>query len=76
MTFSTRYHYKSKSVPLHVVEAFGWRGGIAPTHSDLGTRWGEWLASRPVTLYLQGKDPRYPLGRRLRVSQSRPGHRG
>jgi hypothetical protein len=31
---------KSKSVPLHAMEAPGGRGGMAPTHSYLGTRWG------------------------------------
>jgi hypothetical protein len=25
--------YKSKAVPLHVMETLGGRGGIAPTHS-------------------------------------------
>jgi hypothetical protein len=24
---------KSKAVPLHAMEALGWRGNIAPTHS-------------------------------------------
>jgi hypothetical protein len=24
---------KRKAVPLHAMEALGWRGGIAPTHS-------------------------------------------
>jgi hypothetical protein len=31
---------KSKAVPLHAMEALWGRGGIAPTHHDLGTRWG------------------------------------
>jgi hypothetical protein len=35
---------KSKAVPLHTMEALGGRGDIAPT---LGTRWGDWSASRP-----------------------------
>jgi hypothetical protein len=29
---------KGKAVPLHAKEALGGRGGIAPTHSRLGTR--------------------------------------
>jgi hypothetical protein len=37
---------------------------------------GEWSASRPVRALLRGKDPRYPLYRRLRGPQSRSGHRG
>jgi hypothetical protein len=28
------------------MEELGGRGNIAPTH-DLGTRWGQWSASRP-----------------------------
>jgi hypothetical protein len=43
---------------------------------DLGTRWGEWSASRPGRALTQGKDPRYPLYMRLGGPQSRSGHRG
>jgi hypothetical protein len=35
------------------------------THLDLGTRW-RWVVSfKPRSLYPQGKNPRYPLDRRL-----------
>jgi hypothetical protein len=37
---------------------------------------GEWSASRPGRALPRGKDPRYPLYRRLGVPQSRSGHRG
>jgi hypothetical protein len=37
------------------------RGAIAPTYFDLGTRWGEWSASRPGRALPLGKGPRYPL---------------
>jgi hypothetical protein len=37
---------------------------------------GEWSASRPAALYPRGKDPRYPLDRRLGGPQSRSGSRG
>jgi hypothetical protein len=37
---------------------------------------GEWSASRPGRALPQGKDPRYPLYRRLGGPQSRSGHRG
>jgi hypothetical protein len=39
------------------MEALGRRGGIAPTHYDLGTRWGEWSASRPGGALPAGKGP-------------------
>jgi hypothetical protein len=42
---------------------------------DLGTRWGEWSASRPGRALAPGKGPRYPLYRRLGGPQSRSGHR-
>jgi hypothetical protein len=38
---------------------------------------GEWSASRPrPRFYPRGKDPRYPLYRRLGGPESRSGHRG
>jgi hypothetical protein len=38
---------------------------------------GEWSASHPSrALYPQGKDPWYPLDRRLGGPQSQSGHRG
>jgi hypothetical protein len=37
---------------------------------------GEWSASRPGRSLPRGKDPRYPLYRRLGGPQSRSGHRG
>jgi hypothetical protein len=37
--------------------------------------WGEWSASRPGRALPRGKDPRYPLYRRLGGPQSRSGHR-
>jgi hypothetical protein len=43
---------------------------------DLGTRWVEWSASRPGRSLPSGKDPRYPLYRRLGGPQSCSGHRG
>jgi hypothetical protein len=42
-----RLRKKSKAVPLHAMVALGGRGGIAPTHFDLCTRWGERSESRP-----------------------------
>jgi hypothetical protein len=34
------FKVKSEAVPLHAMEAFGGRGGIAPLIINLGTRWG------------------------------------
>jgi hypothetical protein len=51
-------------------------GGIAPSILDLGTRW-RWVVSfthRP--LFPQGKNPSYPLDRRLGGTQSRSGRGG
>jgi hypothetical protein len=39
---------KGKAVPLHAMEAYGGRGGIAPTHTQpRPLDGGEWSASRP-----------------------------
>jgi hypothetical protein len=51
-------------------------GGISPRILDLGTRW-RWVVSfTPQPLYSQGKDPWYPLDRRLGGPQSRSGRCG
>jgi hypothetical protein len=68
---------KCKAVPLHAMVAHGGRGGIAPTHKKTSAiDGGEWSASRPAALYSRGKDPPYPLDRRLGGPQSRSGRRG
>jgi hypothetical protein len=58
------------------MEALGGRGSMAPTHSGprhyMGVS-GQRHAS--AALYLRGKDPRYPLYRRLGGPQSRSGHK-
>jgi hypothetical protein len=57
--------------------AWGVGGGIDPTHSwprhYIGVS-GQHHA--PAALYPRGKDPRYPLDRRLGGPQSRSGRRG
>jgi hypothetical protein len=48
-------------------------GGVAPRIPDLGTRW-RWVVSfTPQPLYPQGKNPWYPLDRRLGGPQNRSG---
>jgi hypothetical protein len=37
------------------MEAIGGRGGIALLILDLGTRWGEWSASRPGRAFTPGE---------------------
>jgi hypothetical protein len=67
----------SKAVPLHAMEALGGKrrySFYSITTSALDG--GEWSASRPAALYPRGKDPRYPLYRRLGGPQIRSGHRG
>jgi hypothetical protein len=59
------------------MEALEGRGAIAPTHSRPRHYMGvSGQLHEPATLYLRGKDPRYPLYRRLGGPQSRSGHRG
>jgi hypothetical protein len=58
------------------MKVYWWSGGIAPRILDLGTRW-RWVVSftsRP--LYHKGKNPWYPLDRRLGGPQSRSGRGG
>jgi hypothetical protein len=38
------------------------RGGTAPTHLDLGTRWGEWSASRSGRILAPRKGPPVLIG--------------
>jgi hypothetical protein len=52
---------KAKTVPLHAMKALGGRGAIAPTHSRLGTRWGEWSVSRRCRTLAPGKGPPAPI---------------
>jgi hypothetical protein len=62
-----RLNKEAKAVPLHAMKTLGGRGGIAPTHS-----WRQCYV--PAVLYHRGKDPRYPLYRRMGGPQSRFGH--
>jgi hypothetical protein len=67
---------KDKVVPLHAMEAFAGRGGIVPNHSRTRQEIGvSGQRHAPVALYPWGKDPRYPLDRRLRGPHSRSGHK-
>jgi hypothetical protein len=46
---------KGKAVPLHAIEAHGGRGGIAPTHTMLGTRWGWVVSVAPLPRFTPGE---------------------
>jgi hypothetical protein len=67
---------KAKAVTLHATRCLGREEVQFLLIPDLGTRWGEWSASRPGRALPPGKGPRYPLYRRLGGPQSRSGHRG
>jgi hypothetical protein len=43
------------------MEALGGRGNILVLIHDLGTRWGEWSASRPGRALAPGKGPPVPI---------------
>jgi hypothetical protein len=58
----------------HAMKTYWGSGGIVPRILDLGTRWREWSASRP--LYPPAKSLRCPLDRRLGGPQSRSGRGG
>jgi hypothetical protein len=56
-------YIKSKSVPLHAMEALGGRGSTAPTHSrPRHSMVGELSASRPGRALPPGKGPPVPIG--------------
>jgi hypothetical protein len=74
---SFRNKRKKKSVPLHAMEAHGGKrrySSYSYLTSALDGVNGQRNDSAP--LYPQGKDPRYPLDRRLGGPQSRSGSRG
>jgi hypothetical protein len=72
---------KGKFVPVIQLSTTPWRrtGGVEVwlhTFFDLGTRW-RWVVSfTPLPLYPQGKNPFYPLDRRLGGPQIRSGRGG
>jgi hypothetical protein len=66
-----------QAVPLHTMEALGGRESIAPTHSRPWHKIGvSGQCHAPAALYPWGKDPWYPLDRRLDGPQSWYGRRG
>jgi hypothetical protein len=64
LTFTYIIENESKTsevVPLYEMEAFGGEEVQLLIVHDLGTRWGEWSASRPGrALYSRGKELWYP----------------
>jgi hypothetical protein len=67
---------KSKAVPLHAIEALG--GGeeyISYLFTTFALDGGEWSVSRLGCTLLPGKDPQYPLDRRLGGPKNWFGHR-
>jgi hypothetical protein len=68
---------KKKAVPLHALVALGVKRRYS-SYSLLTSALdgGEWSASRPGRALPRGKDPQYPLYRRLGGPQTQSGHRG
>jgi hypothetical protein len=68
---------ETKAVPQHTYGGARGENKYASYSSTISALdGGEWSASRPGRAFPRGKDPRYPLYRRLRGPQSRYGHRG
>jgi hypothetical protein len=55
----------------HTMKTYWGSGGIAPRILNFSTRWRRVVSFTPRPLYLRGKSPRHPLGRRLGGPQSR-----
>jgi hypothetical protein len=55
------------------MKAYWGSRSIAPRILDLGTRWRRVVTFTPLPLYPQGKNPWYPLDRRLDRPQRRAG---
>jgi hypothetical protein len=69
---------RGKGDPLHATRHGGACGErrYRSSFSTSALNGGEWSASRPGRALPPGKDPRYPLDRRLGGPQSRSGRRG
>jgi len=66
--FNVMMNFQDKGKIFYVhakkTKAYRWSRGTTPIILNLGTRW-EWLTSPPAC-FIPGKNPRYPLNRRLR----------
>jgi hypothetical protein len=67
---------QSKAVPLHAMVALGERNYSSYSFLTSELDGDEWSASLPGRALPRGKDPQYPLYRRLGGPQSRSGCRG
>jgi len=67
---------KRKAVPLRHAGAKGEKRYSSYSFLTSALDGGEWSASRPGRALTPGKDPQYPLDRRLGGPQSQSGHRG
>jgi hypothetical protein len=70
--FSSSTLKRSHNTPM---EAQGGRMHSSYSFMALALDEGEWSVSHPGHASPRGKDPRYPLDRRLGGTQSRSGHR-
>jgi hypothetical protein len=55
----------------HAMKTYWGSGGLAPRILDLGTRWRRDVSFSHRPLYPQGKNPLYPLERKLDGPQGR-----
>jgi hypothetical protein len=67
--------FLKEAVPLHAVEEQGERNFSFYSFMTSAVDVVSGQHNGPATLYLRGKDPRYPLDRRLGGPQNRSGHR-
>jgi len=66
---------RPKALPVQAVKACSSSRAIAPLILNLGASRGEWLTSRPGR-FIPGKEPRYPLNKRVCGHQRRYGRFG
>jgi hypothetical protein len=67
--------FLKEAVPLHTMEEQGERNFSSYSFMTSAVDGVSGQHNGPATLYLLGKDPRYPLDRRLGGPQNRSGHR-
>jgi hypothetical protein len=70
------YVFIYKAVPLHAMEALGGERKYNSYSFLTSAVDGSGQPHAPAVIYPRGKNPRYPLYRRLGGPQSRSGHRG
>jgi hypothetical protein len=65
---------KGTVVPVHALNAYGWKRGRVLPILDPGTRWVQLGRFTPCPFYFCGKNTLYPLNRRLGGPHSQSKH--